>query len=269
MGFILGQERILHLKENGTSTWFPIACLVSNEITQNTDFLDTTTRENQGHRTSVPADQDYELSFNAILPDDDDTVGKLGLKQLREFKLNQTYLDWKLEALFKNFTDVGTCYISSLSEPAAVDGFIEFSGSLRGYGKITSVDDIVDLEPPTRPVLSLILDTNTPSVGLSWTVSTDNTQLASYELRIINDGNENIFNVGLTNTYNDSAVAQGEYYSYLVRAYDIYGNVSAWSSKRLAYIPIPTNPPDQTTAFLFQDGNKQQFQDSELKIFQD
>ncbi len=241
MDFILGRERILHLRESGTSTWHQVAYLTSNEINESSEFIGTTVRSmTNGYRTSIPIGHQYEIAFSAIMIDDAFLGSKTGLKKLREFKSNRTFLEWKLEALNRNFTDYGNCYVQDLGEVADVGDFVTFSGNLRGYGPRI---DLEDTEPPTAPFLNL-LEVSTTQITLNWTESVDNLAVVGYQIRR-NEGsfNETIFDVGNIVEYEDLAVVQGQFYSYNVRAYDVAGNFSSWSNKRSAFVPIPQTSP--------------------------
>jgi hypothetical protein len=46
MDFIKGEDRILYFKINGS--WLPVGCLNDNTAVKILNFLDTTTRDNEG-----------------------------------------------------------------------------------------------------------------------------------------------------------------------------------------------------------------------------
>lgn len=246
MSFIKGEERILHIKDAGI--WYPVAFLTSNSIEESTEFLDTTTRDNAGHKTQAPGLQSYSISFSAIMAEDADVVSKLGLKRLRELKTNRTRIEWKLEALNRNFTDYGQGYVGDISETADVGDLVTFSGTIAGYGRYYN---LLDEEAPTAPFLNpLTLASN--SVTLDWIASVDNLIVTGYEVRKAITGGTEIIDVGNVLEWVDVSVVQGKSYAYNVRAYDAAGNYSPWSNRRRTQIPIPSGTP--TSYLLFEDG---------------
>jgi len=64
MNYIKGEDRILYFKINGS--WLPVGCLNDNTLDETSEFLDTTTRDNQGWTTSRPIAQSYNISFSGL-----------------------------------------------------------------------------------------------------------------------------------------------------------------------------------------------------------
>ncbi len=136
MEFTLGQDRILFLKLNGN--WIPIACLTDNSFDESSEFLETTTRDNQGWKTSRPVMQSYNIGFNGLTINTTVAGGNFNVAsydKLKELKRDKILLNWKIEGSEYPVVDYGQCYISDLSEANAIDEFMSFSGSLVGFGK--------------------------------------------------------------------------------------------------------------------------------------
>jgi len=135
MEFYKGEDRILYIKILGT--YLPIACLTENPFSENSDFIDTTTRDNAGWKTSRPTLQGYSISFSGLQVNSTITGGNFEVAsydKLKDLKRNKTILDWKIQGNFP-VVDFGKCYINELSEANAVGEFLTFSGSLVGFGK--------------------------------------------------------------------------------------------------------------------------------------
>jgi hypothetical protein len=55
---------LLFIKVNGV--FLPIGCLTANSMEESSEFIDTTTRDNEGWTTSRPVMQSYNLSFSSL-----------------------------------------------------------------------------------------------------------------------------------------------------------------------------------------------------------
>ena len=135
MNYYKGQDRILYLKLLGA--WLPIACLTDNPFSETSEFIDTTTRDNRGWKTSMPTMQDYNISFSGLQVNSSVAGGTftvISYDKLKQLKRNKTRLDWKIEGNFP-VVDYGKCYIQELSEATPVDDFLTFTGTLLGFGK--------------------------------------------------------------------------------------------------------------------------------------
>ena len=98
----------------------------------------------------------------------------------------------------------------------------------------------------------------------------DDVAVTGYEVRAIEttSGNTETIDVGNVLTRAYGAIQQGFTYAFNVRAYDIAGNYSPWSNKRLYTVPVGGDAADQTNPYIFQDGVSYQFQDGEAYQFQ-
>lgn len=136
MDFTKGQDRILFLKLSGN--WLPIGCLTDNSMDESSEFLDTTTRDNQGWTTSRPILQSYNIGFNGLQLNTTVAGGNFAIAsydKLKQLKRDKILLDWKIQGTIYPIVDYGKGYIANLSEVNAIDEFISFSGSITGFGK--------------------------------------------------------------------------------------------------------------------------------------
>jgi hypothetical protein len=136
MNFTLGEDRILFVKVNGA--YLPIGCLTANSIDEQSEFIDTTTRDNNGWLTSRPVMQSYNISFsglqvNTTVSGGDFTIASYD--KLREFKRSKTLLEWKLQGTKYPVVDYGKFYIQNLSDTENIGEFLSFSGSAVGFGQ--------------------------------------------------------------------------------------------------------------------------------------
>lgn len=157
MDFINGEDRILFLKIN--NSWIPVGCLTENSLEETSEFVDTTTRDNEGWNTSRPINQSYTISFSGIQLNTTVAGGNFtiaSLDKLRQLKRDRILLDWKFQGTIYPIVDYGKCYISDLSDPNIVGEFISFSGSAVGFGK-----------PLTASLGTTVLNNGNPDVVIN------------------------------------------------------------------------------------------------------
>ena len=115
MAFINGEDRILFFKIN--NSWVPVGCLTENTFDETSEFIDTTTRDNQGWSTSRPIQQSYTISFAGLQINTTVAGGQFdiaSLDKLKQLKRNKILLDWKFQGTIYPIVDYGKCYISNL-----------------------------------------------------------------------------------------------------------------------------------------------------------
>jgi hypothetical protein len=154
MDFIKGEDRVLYFKINGS--WLPVGCLNDNTLEETSEFLDTTTRDNQGWTTSRPIAQSYNISFSGLQINTTIAGGNfniISLDKLRQLKRNKTLLEWKFQGSIYPIVDYGKCYISDLSDANATGELISFSGSAVGFDK-----------PLTQTLGTVLLNNGNPNV---------------------------------------------------------------------------------------------------------
>lgn len=132
---IKGIYSMFYVMKNGD--YLPCACLTSSPLSESVDMIDTTTRDNDGWKTSLPTNQGYtiELSGLMIMDDSDSGNNVVSYRELRGMKRNRQLIEWKRETLSGYYIDSGKAYITAISDSDEADGFITFNASLTGYGK--------------------------------------------------------------------------------------------------------------------------------------
>ena len=135
-----GTFKLLYLFVEGE--YFPVGCLTNNSFSEQSDMLDTTTRQNAGGwKTSIPTNQSYNISFSGLITTNDNSGTILTYDDLRLLKRNRTQINWKTNSEITGYSDFGMGYINSLSNDAAVDENISFSAEIVGYGEpVTQLD---------------------------------------------------------------------------------------------------------------------------------
>ena len=108
------------------------------------------------------------------------------------------------------------------------------AGSTTAAATITVNAPIVDLQPPTAPIITSITAASSTKVNLAWSASSDNIGVAGYQ--ISRDGALIATVQSNTLAYTDGAVAAGTQYAYVVRAYDAAGN---YASSNAAQVTTP------------------------------
>lgn len=134
-----GTFTILYIKWE--DEFLPIGCLTSDGISEDTEMLPTTTRDNGGWKTSVPTVQSYSITFSGVLINTNFSGGdftKVSLDRLRVLKRNRTLIEWQRKDTNLTFIDSGFGYITNLSDNANIDEMMTFEGEIMGYGVINS-----------------------------------------------------------------------------------------------------------------------------------
>jgi len=104
-----------------------------------------------------------------------------------------------------------------------------------------------DTQPPTNPSNLIATASSSSQIDLSWTASTDNVGVTSYQVdRCQGTACTTFAQIGTSSvaSFNDLGLAAGTTYRYRVRAADAAGNVSANSS----IVTATTQTPPDTTA---------------------
>lgn len=134
---IRGNLSLFYIKKN--DVYFPVGCLTSSPLSETVDMIDTTTRQNEGWKTSKPANQGYTIELSGLMVQDDEDSGNevLSYRELRLKKRNKERIEWKRTTLGGYYIDSGQAYITTISDSDEADGFITFQASLTGYGMPT------------------------------------------------------------------------------------------------------------------------------------
>ena len=139
-----GAYRILYLKYNGS--YLPVSCLTSESFSENSEMLDTTTRDNGGWKTSTPTMQGYNISFEGlvlrtiILGQENSGITQAILKNM---KRTGELIEWKIQSSTDIYVSSGKGHITSISDNSSIDEFISFNAEIEGYGAI--VESTIEL----------------------------------------------------------------------------------------------------------------------------
>jgi|ETNvirenome_6_85_1030632.scaffolds.fasta_scaffold95312_2 predicted secreted protein len=121
--------------------YFPIGCLTSNSFSEQSDMLETTTRQNAGGwKTSIPTNQSYSISFSGLITTSENG-NNLSYRDIQALKRNKTQFYWKTNSEVSGYFDFGRGYITSLSSNAEIDSFIDFSAEIIGYGEVITQEE--------------------------------------------------------------------------------------------------------------------------------
>ncbi len=94
--------------------------------------------------------------------------------------------------------------------------------------QVVVAPNVDDIEPPSTPTNLVAESTDYNKVHLSWTGSTDNVAVASYE--VFRNGSYVATVTAPTTTYDETTLTQGTTYTYQVRAKDTSSNYSEMSN---------------------------------------
>jgi predicted secreted protein len=135
--FTNGGYRILYI-DSGAG-YLPVGCLTSHSFSEESETLNTTTRDNGGWSTEVPTNQSYSISFDGLVLDNLSSTQQT-YYDLKNIKRDRTLINWRI-----NEDDYGSGYIVSLNDENEIDTNVSFSAELVGYGKpIIRIDFIYD-----------------------------------------------------------------------------------------------------------------------------
>ena len=131
---INGTTRLISIYFN--DIYYPVGCLTSNSFSEESEMLETTTRQNTGGwRSSVPTKQSYSISFSGLVTTDNKSGTILTYNDLQTLKRDRTLISWKINSEVSGLSDFGKGYIRSISNNAEVDSFIDFTCEIEGFGK--------------------------------------------------------------------------------------------------------------------------------------
>jgi len=128
--FIEGTYKVLYLDLKDGEGFLPVGCLTSNSFSESLDMIDSTTRDNLGWKTSRPTNQEYNVSFDGLVLEDNISFINNTYFNLTIAKRSRTLIDWKV-----NDADYGSGYITSLSNENNIDENVGFSAEMIGYGE--------------------------------------------------------------------------------------------------------------------------------------
>lgn len=157
MDYINGEDRILYVKLG--FDYLPIGCLTSNGISESSEMLPTTTRDNDGWATGRPVNQEYSISFAGLQINTTVVGGNFNIAsydRLKKAKRDSILLEWKIQGKIFPIVDYGSGYITSLESTESVGEFMSFSGTLTGFGK-----------PLTTTLGTVLLNNGDPNIVIA------------------------------------------------------------------------------------------------------
>tara|TARA_R110000823_G_scaffold214433_1_gene344282 strand:- start:44 stop:505 length:462 start_codon:yes stop_codon:yes gene_type:complete len=142
---INGAYSILYIKWN--DNFLPIGMLTSDSFNEEIETLDTTTRDNNGWKTSVPTKQNYNISFDGLIQNTNFDSGdstRISLDRLTILKRTRALIEWQTQDNNLVFIDRGFGHIASLSNSSNIDEFISFNCEIEGYVSPSSESSGID-----------------------------------------------------------------------------------------------------------------------------
>ena len=130
--FYKGSTQILYIFVEGNKV--PVSCITDNSITRQADFLQTTTQDNKGWKTSKALNKSYNISVSGVQIESNFAAPtKASLDILEILFQNGTLFNWTIETE-TTFIDGGTAQVSSLTDSSSAEGLLTFTAELVGYG---------------------------------------------------------------------------------------------------------------------------------------
>lgn len=132
---IKGEENLFYIKKNGN--WVPAACLTASPISENSETIKTTTRDNSGWNTDYPTNQGYTIALSGVMIKDDADSGNniISYRELRSYKRNRTLIEWMRKTLSGWYVDSGKAHIIDVADSDTAGEWITFTATLLGYGR--------------------------------------------------------------------------------------------------------------------------------------
>lgn len=119
--------------------YYPIGCLTNNGFDDQSETVNTTTRDNEGWNTSIPTNQSYSINFDGIETELDSITGLITFKDLQNLKITKTLVSYILGTLDGKRTE-GRGYITNLTKESPAGDLVSFTGVLTGFGKYSDYD---------------------------------------------------------------------------------------------------------------------------------
>jgi hypothetical protein len=138
-----GEQQLFYITIDGTD--YPVGCVTSNSIQETSDTIETTTRDNEGWKTSRPTNQSYTISVEGLqIRSNSAPVTKFSYDYLIDLKRSRTVFQWKTNVPNSGLSQTGFAYIDSISEAASVGEYLTFTANLQGYGAINTAQELAD-----------------------------------------------------------------------------------------------------------------------------
>lgn len=127
-----GEESVFFIKHSGI--WCPISCEIGSPISEQSEMISTTTRDNKGWKTAKPTLQSYTISVDGTVVRDD-FENKLSYRKLRKMKRDRELIEWQRRTGEGYLIDFGKAHITQISDSNSAGDEITFSMELEGYGR--------------------------------------------------------------------------------------------------------------------------------------
>lgn len=112
----------------------PIACLTSNSLSEVLSFLATSKKTINGAQTVKPVANFYSLNFEAVMTSD----GPMSWADLSRLARAMRLGTWGFDLGGSMSGDAGFGFLSNLEMTASSGELIIFTGTIIGYGEITT-----------------------------------------------------------------------------------------------------------------------------------
>lgn len=131
---IKGNDKIVFIKRSGVYT--PVGCLTVNGISEESEVFDTTTRNSQGWKTSLPDLQGFTITLEGVQLRDPNLID---IDTLKALKRAQQRISWGIGSDSDEIEEEGKGYIIQIEDNAEVNQNATFSATIQGWGEINVV----------------------------------------------------------------------------------------------------------------------------------
>jgi len=127
-------------------------------------------------------------------------------------------------------------------------------GQLSAFSNIGNVD-YTDSTPPSQPVGLAVQSTSTDSITITWTAISD-IDFDKYEIyKSLDNLTYDLLDTSTQSSYTDIGLSENTIYYYKIKAYDLSGNVSVFSSSLTAATARDTAAPSDPTSVRITNSN--------------
>lgn len=131
---IKGNDKIVFIKRSGVYT--PVGCLTVNGISEESEVFDTTTRNSQGWKTSLPDLQGFTITLEGVQIRN---ANLIDIDTLKALKRAQQRISWGIGSASDEIEEEGKGYIIQIEDNAEVNQNATFSATIQGWGEINVV----------------------------------------------------------------------------------------------------------------------------------
>jgi predicted secreted protein len=140
MAKIAGKDVVTEISTDAGVTWKKFICEITNTVNKTRE---TTTSPLTKCDTASAAQEitllgySWTTDFEALV-DTAPTTSQVTYQDINTLFVNGTSFQWRrqYDNTGSEFFESGSAYVTSLSSPAPVDGFVGFSGTLTGTGAL-------------------------------------------------------------------------------------------------------------------------------------